>query len=149
MSKLHLLFTRDGLQYQLSDKGKNAGKAFYNEEVSAEHFISGKLDEILAQNPDEILVISAINHFTLMPEGYANHDAGYTLIGYNAPVDKEKEELMLSVNRKFGVQFYYAFPKNFYEKIKSKNITVKLNFYGENFLNSQHSRGGKEINKKL
>jgi DNA gyrase/topoisomerase IV subunit A len=57
------------------------------------------------------------------------------LIGVKA-VNEENEELMLSVNKKFGVQFYYTFSKNFYKKIKSKKLPTKFNFSGEKFLNS-------------
>ena len=57
-----------------------------------------------------------------MPEGFSEHTLGYDLIAYNAPVDRENEELMLSVNKKMGVQFYYTFPKNYYQKIKSLNL---------------------------
>lgn len=84
-----------------------------------------------------------------MPEGFSQHDLGYDLIAYNAPVDKEKEELMLSVNKKFGVQFYYSFPKNFYQLIKDLNIPTQFNFSGEQFLNSITSKNQKEIHINL
>lgn len=150
MEKLNLLFTKDGLQYQIS-RNRNIleeNSFFVNEETPAD-FISEKLVQILEKKYSEIAVNSALNHFTLMPEGFSQHDLGYDLIAYNSPVDKDSEELMLSVNKKFGVQFYYTFPKEFYQKIKSKNVPAKFNFSGEKFLNSISGKGGKEIHINL
>lgn len=150
MEKLNLLFTKDGLQYQIS-RNRNVleeNSYFVNEETN-ENFISEKLDEILGKQYSEISVFSALNHFTLMPEGFAQHDLGYDLIAYNSPVDKDAEELMLSVNKKFGVQFYYTFPKEFYQKIKNQKVPSKFNFSGEKFLNSISSKAGKEIHINL
>ena len=149
--KLNLLFTKDGLQYQLA-KGRNVAeeKSFFLTEESPADIIENALDEVLA-NPQvsEIAVMSALNHFTLMPEGFSEHESGYDLIALNAPVNRESEELMLSVNKKFGVQFYYTLPKDYYNKIKSRNIPATFNFSGEKFLNSISSRGGKEIHINL
>lgn len=150
MEKLNLLFTKDGLQYQIS-RNRNVleeNSFFVNEETPAD-FISQKLDQRLEKKYSEISVQSALNHFTLMPEGFAEHDLGYDLIGYNSPFDRDSEELMLSVNKKFGVQFYYTFPKEFYQKIKNQNVPVKFNFSGEKFLNSLSAKGGKEIHINL
>ena len=97
----------------------------------------------------EISVISAFNHFTLMPEGFSHHDLGYDLIAYNSAVDKESEELMLSINKKFGVQFYYTFPKDFYVKIKSLKKSTNFNFSGEKFLNALNPKSKKEIHINL
>lgn len=151
MNVLHLLFTKDGLIYQIS-KNKNVleEKSYLVNEESPKNFIPQKLEEVLLkQRFDEISVISALNHFTLMPEGFTDHEAGYDLISFNAPVDKENEELMLSVNKKFSVQFYYTFPKDFYRKIKDLSIPVKFNFSGEKFLNSIHHKNKKEIHINL
>ncbi|WP_332454796.1 DUF3822 family protein [Chryseobacterium aquaticum] len=151
MNVLHLLFTKDGLIYQIS-KNKNVleEKSYLVNEESPKNFIPQKLEEVLLkQRFDEISVISALNHFTLMPEGFADHEAGYDLISFNAPVDKENEELMLSVNKKFSVQFYYTFPKDFYRKIKDLSIPVKFNFSGEKFLNSINNKNKKEIHINL
>ncbi len=151
MEKLKLLFTKDGLQYQIS-KNRNILKehSFFKDEESSENLVSEKLDEVLYENKfSEILVISAINHFTVMPEGFQQHDLGYDLIAYNAPVEREQEELMLSINKKFGVQFYYTFPKGFYEKIKANCSSSKFNFSGEKFLNALSAKGGKEIHINL
>lgn len=151
MNVLHLLFTKDGLIYQIS-KNKNVleEKSYLVNEESPENFITQKLEEVLLkQRFDEISVISALNHFTLMPEGFTDHEAGYDLISFNAPVDKENEELMLSVNKKFSVQFYYTFPKDFYRKIKDLSIPVKFNFSGEKFLNSINNKNKKEIHINL
>jgi hypothetical protein len=151
MNVLTLLFTKDGLIYQIS-KNKNVleEKSYLVNEESPANFITDKLEEaLLKQRYDEVSVISALNHFTLMPEGFSEHDAGYDLIAFNAPVDKEKEELMLSVNKKFQVQFYYTFPKDFYSKIKDLSIPVKFNFSGEKFLNSIQNKNNKEIHINL
>lgn len=151
MHKLSLLFTKDGLQYQIS-KNRNVSEeqAFFVNEESSEQFISEKLAEILAKNNyREIAVISALNHFTLMPEGFSEHGLGYGLISFNAPVDEEKEELMLSVNKKFGVQFYYTFPKTDYQQIKNVKLPTNFNFSGEKFLNALNAKNQKEIHINL
>ncbi|MCA6068777.1 DUF3822 family protein [Chryseobacterium sp. RG1] len=151
MNVLNLLFTKDGLISQIAkNKSIVEEKSYFVDEETPENFISQKLDEVLGkQKFDEIQVISALNHFTLMPEGFPEHDAGFDLISFNAPVDKENEELMLSVNKKFKVQFYYTFPKNFYQKIKSLDIPVHFNFSGERFLNSINNKNNKEIHINL
>ena len=151
MEQLKLLFTKDGIQIQISrNKTVSAEKSFFREEDSPLHFLTEKLEEVLAQqNFKEISVISALNHFTLMPEGFSNHVLGFDLIALNAPVDREKEELMLSVNKKFGVQFYYTLPKSFYDQIKSRAIPTKFNFSGEQFLNTISVKNKKEIHINL
>lgn len=151
MNVLNLLFTKDGLISQIAkNKSIVEEKSYFVDEETPENFISQKLDEVLGkQKFDEIQVISALNHFTLMPEGFPEHDTGFDLISFNAPVDKENEELMLSVNKKFKVQFYYTFPKNFYQKIKSLEIPVHFNFSGERFLNSINNKSNKEIHINL
>ncbi|MBU4537201.1 MAG: DUF3822 family protein [Weeksellaceae bacterium] len=151
MHKLSLLFTKDGLQYQIS-KNKNVleEQAFFVSEESSEQFISEKLGEILAEKKfREIAVISALNHFTLMPEGFSEHSLGYDLIAFNAPVDEKNEELMLSVNKKFGVQFYYTFPKTDYQQIKNVKLPTNFNFSGEKFLNAITAKNQKEIHINL
>lgn len=151
MQKLSLLFTKDGLQWHIS-KGKSVLQeaSFFITEETSPNLVEEKLDEILQNNDyQEILVFSALNHFSLTPDTFAEHELGYQLISYNAPVNEENEELMLSVNKKFGVQFYYTFPKNFYKKIKSKKLPTKFNFSGEKFLNSIQVRNSKEIHINL
>ncbi len=151
MSKLNLLFTEDGLTYQISkNKTVLEAQSFHADEETSKDFISKKLDEILSKESiNQINVISALNHFTLMPESFSQHELGYDLIGYNADVNKETEELMLSVNRRFGVQFYYTFPKEYYAKIKALNYPTNFNFSGEKFLNSINEKTGKEIHINL
>ncbi|KPH11128.1 DUF3822 family protein [Chryseobacterium sp. ERMR1:04] len=151
MNVLNLLFTKDGLIYQIAkNKSILEEKSYFVTEETPENFITDQLDNVLIkQRFDEIHVISSLNHFTLMPEGFSEHDAGFELIAYNAPVDKENEELMLSVNKKFKVQFYYTFPKNFYNKIKELAIPVHFNFSGEKFLNSITNKNNKEIHINL
>lgn len=151
MNVLNLLFTKDGLIYQIAkNKSILEEKSYFVTDETPENFITDQLDNVLIkQRFDEIHVISSLNHFTLMPEGFSEHDAGFELIAYNAPVDKENEELMLSVNKKFKVQFYYTFPKNFYNKIKELAIPVHFNFSGEKFLNSITNKNNKEIHINL
>ncbi|KMQ67634.1 hypothetical protein ACM39_12290 [Chryseobacterium sp. FH2] len=151
MNVLNLLFTKDGLIYQIvKNKSVLEEKSYFVDEETPENFITGKLEEVLIkQRFDEVFVISAFNHFTLMPEGFSEHDAGFDLIAFNAPVNEEKEELMLSVNKKFKIQFYYTFPKEFYQKIKELAIPVHFNFSGEKFLNSINNKNNKEIHINL
>ncbi|MCD1118757.1 DUF3822 family protein [Chryseobacterium turcicum] len=151
MSILNLLFTKDGLIYQIiKNKSVLEEKSYFVDEESPKDFIVGKLEDILIkQRYDEVSVVSALNHFTLMPEGFEGHDSGYDLIAFNAPVDKENEELMLSVNKKFKLQFYYTFPREFYQKIKDLSIPIKFNFSGEKFLNSINNKNNKEIHINL
>jgi hypothetical protein len=134
MQKLSLLFTKDGLQWHIS-KGKSVLQeaSFITEETSP-NLVEEKLDEILSKDDyKEINVFSALNHFSLTPDTFAEHELGYQLISYNAPVNEENEELMLSVNKKFGVQFYYTFPKNFYKKINLRNFLQNLIFRERSF----------------
>lgn len=151
MQKLSLLFTKDGLQWQVV-KGKKVQQEashFLSEETPA-HWIEEQLEEVLGQKSfSEINVWSALNHFSLTPDTFTEHDLGYALISYNSPVDKTQEELMLSVNKKYGIQFYYAFPKVFYQKIKALNLPTKFNFSGEKFLNSVVVKKPKEIHINL
>lgn len=69
----------------------------------------------------------------MLPFGFDQHQLGYQLISYNAPVDEANEELMLAVNKKFHVQFYYTMPKELYQKIKSSNIPAVLIFQEKSF----------------
>lgn len=151
MNVLHLLFTKDGLIYQIvKNKSVLEEKSYFSDEESPANFLVDTLDDVLIkQRFDEIHVVSALNSFTLMPEGFDNHDLGYDLIAFNTPVDKEKEELMLSVNKKFKIQFYYTFPKDYYEKIKALSVPVLFNFSGEKFLNSINFKNNKEIHINL
>lgn len=151
MNVLNLLFIKDGLIYQIAkNKSIVEEKSYFVDEDSPENFIADQLDEVLIrQRFDEIYVVSALNHFTMMPEGFSQHETGFELIAFNAPVDKEKEELMLSINEKFKVQFYYTFPKNLYKKIKDLALPVNFNFSGEKFLNSISNKNNKEIHINL
>ncbi len=150
MKKLQLLFTKDGLQYQIS-KGRNVEEenAWFLSEESPDNWMTTKLDEVLSKDYSEIAVISAINHFTLMPADFSMHEMGYDLVAYNAAIQKDNEELMLSVNKKFDVQFYYTFPIDFYQAIKNKNRSTHFNFSGEKFLSQIQPKNKKEIHINL
>ena len=135
MRKLSLLFTKDGLQWQISKSKKVLDvKIYLGDEETPEPLVKEKLDEILA---------------SVVEEGFDQHDLGYDLIAYNADIKKDSEELMLSVNKKFGVQFYYSFPKDYYQKIKQLEVPVHFNFSGENFLNTLTVKNRKEIHVNL
>lgn len=150
MEKLNLLFTRDGLFYQiLRNKSVLSESSFFVNEEMPQASISEKLAEILERKYASVTVLSALNHFSLMPEGFDRHDLGLDLISYNSPVEKEAEELMLSVNKKFKVQFYYTFPRDLYTQIKQTHIPAQFNFSGEKFLNTLTPKGGKEIHINL
>ena len=150
MEKLNLLFTQDGLQYQMV-RGKNVQdeQSYFVKEESPEDFITRKLATVLDRKFSEIQVVSALNRFTLMPEGFSEHELGYDLIAFNSSVNNDEEELMLSVNKKYRLQFYYTFPKAWYHMLKSRELPVKFNFSGEKFLNSITAKGGKEIHINL
>ena len=79
MKKLSLLFTKDGLQWHIS-KGKTVLEEafhFVTEETSP-HLVEEKLDDVLKFDDDkEIEVISALNHFSLTPDTFAEHELGY------------------------------------------------------------------------
>lgn len=151
MNVLHLLFTKDGLIYQIAkNKSIVEEKSYFSDEESPENFILNTLDEVLLkQRFEEVHIVSALNSFTLMPEGFSDHESGFDLIAFNTPVDKDSEELMLSVNRKFKVQFYYTFPKTYYQKIKALSVPVFFNFSGEKFLNAISFKNNKEIHINL
>lgn len=150
MNRLLLLFTQDGLQYQIS-KSRNVldENSFFVNEETPPNFIAEKLDEILKKKYDEISVISALNRFAITPLGFSEHDAGYPLISYNSHIQKENEELMLSINHKYKVQFYYSIPKEFYHKIKHSGKPSHFNFSGEKFLNTLQNKQKKEIHINL
>jgi hypothetical protein len=151
MRKLSLLFTKDGLQWQISKSRKVLEeKIFLKDEDTPKDLVEENLNEVLASEKfSEISVISSINHFSIVEEGFDQHDLGYNLISYNADVKMDSEELMLSVNKKFGIQFYYSFPKDFYQKIKALEIPVHFNFSGEKFLNALNVKNRKEIHVNL
>lgn len=149
MEKLGLLFTQDGLQYQLGTPKKCDEQRYYTAEDTPEQYISEQLGKVLDKPYTSISVISAVSHFSLMPEGFPQHDMGYRLIGYNASVNTDQEELMLAVNKKYGIQFYYTLPREFYQKIKNTGKPANFNFSGERFLNAASPRGGKEIHINL
>lgn len=151
MRKLSLLFTKDGLQYRISkNKSVLEESVFFVSGEAPGDFIEQKLDEIFSQKDfDEISVISALNHFTLMPADFSRHELGFDLISYNSEINREHEELMLAVNKKFGVQFYFSLPKKYYLTIKSLNKPTRFNFSGEQFLNNLTAKNQKEIHINL
>lgn len=142
---------KDGLQWQiLKAKKVIEEKQFFVTEESPAHLIEEALNEVLSRDDfQDITVLSTLNHFTVMPEGFDKHNLGFDLIAYNADIDKENEELMLSINKKFDIQFYYSFPKSFYKMIKSKDLPTYFNFTGEKFLNTINNKHKKEIHINL
>lgn len=150
MRKLFLLFTKDGLQAQIT-KGKSVLEEdiYHKEDEGVVDFVSKKLEILLTKDFSQIEVVSALNQFAMMPAGFMKHDLGFDLIGYNARVNPEGSELMLSVNKKYNVQFYYLFPETFYQQIKAVKKPTKFNFSGEKFLGILNSKGKKEIHIHL
>lgn len=150
MKTLKLLFSKEGLQYQILHKKKvEEEKVYFISEDFPPHRIDEELDKILSSSFSNIDVISTINHFSIVEEGFNNHDIGKDLIAYNADINKDNEELMLSVNKKFGVQFYYSFPIKFYQKIKQLNLPTSFNFSGEKFLNNLKFKNNMSIHIHL
>lgn len=149
--KIKLLFTQDGLLYQISkSRSIQEEKLWLKGKDGGENGDGERLGELLRKEKfSEISVVSSLNHFTLMPEGFSQHELGYELISLNAPIEREKEELMLSVNKKYGVQFYYAFPNAYYHKIKELKVATSFTFSGDRFLNLISEKGGKEIHINL
>ena len=127
MKNLSLLFTKDGLQWQIyeADNVTEEEARFVTDETP-ENFIENELDKILRREAwAEIKVFSAFNHFS------------------------ESEELMKSINQKYGVQFYYSFPKHFYQKIKDLSSVSNFHFSGERFLDSVKVNKDNEIHINL
>lgn len=150
MEKLNLLFAKDTLQYQfLRNRTVLEENIWLQNEESPAGFLLSKLDILFGRPFSNISVISAYNHFAMAPAGFSEHEAGRKMVGLNANTKDAEEELMLSVNQKYGVQFYYTFPKKIYQEIKNKNAESHFNFSGEKFLNSISVRGGKEIHINL
>lgn len=151
MERLKLLFAKDCLQYQIvKNKSVLDENSFFVNQEQQGFSLLEKLEEVLAkQNFKEIEVLSAINHFTIVPDGFSDHDLGYDLLSFNSEVSRQEEELMLSINKKFGIQFYYSLPKNFYHKIKNQDAETSFNFSGEKFLNSINNKHKKEIHINL
>ena len=69
MNVLNLLFTKDGLIYQIvKNKSILEEKSYFVTEETPANLIEEKLDEVLIkQRFDEIQVISALNHLCLSP----------------------------------------------------------------------------------
>lgn len=150
MEKLFILFTRDAQIYQIKrQKAVTEENSYVLNFDDDKNLLAEKLDNLLRRNFVGLEVISAFNQFALAPAGFKDHKYGSDLISLNANVEAGKEEMMLSVNPKFGIQFYYNFPVEIYEKIKGKGIPVNFNFSGEKFLNQLQAKGGKEIHINL
>ena len=151
MKNLSLLFTKDGLQWQINEADNvTEEEARFVTDETPENFIEDELDKILRrENWAEIKVFSAFNHFSLTPEVFTENQLGQQIISYNSDVKTESEELMQSINQKYGVQFYYSFPKHFYQKIKSLAATSHFQFSGERFLDSVKVNKDNEIHINL
>ena len=151
MKNLSLLFTKDGLQWQINEADNvTEEEARFVTDETPKNFIEEELDKILRrENWAEIKVFSAFNHFSLTPEVFAEHQLGQQIISYNSDVRTESEELMKSINQKYGVQFYYSFPKHFYQKIKDLSSVSNFHFSGERFLDSVNVNKDNEIHINL
>ena len=151
MKNLSLLFTKDGLQWQINEADNvTEEEARFVTDETPENFIEDELDKILRrENWAEIKVFSAFNHFSLTPEVFTENQLGQQIISYNSDVKTESEELMQSINQKYGVQFYYSFPKHFYQKIKDLSSVSNFHFSGERFLDSVNINKDNEIHINL
>ena len=151
MKNLSLLFTKDGLQWQINEADNvTEEEARFITDETPENFIEEELDKILRRETwAEIKVFSAFNHFSLTPEVFTENQLGQQIISYNSDVKTESEELMRSINQKYGVQFYYSFPKHFYQKIKDLSSVSNFHFSGERFLDSVNVNKDNEIHINL
>lgn len=151
MRRLLLLFVGEGFYYQIYNGNLfSESQKFLLQEDALPENIEVELEKLLTTaEVEEVAVYSALNRFALTPIGFKQHDVGYDLVGYNASMVKEEEELMLSLNSRFGVQFYYTFPKKFYELIKNKTKKTSFNFTGEKFLNTIQPKNQKEVHINL
>ena len=151
MKNLSLLFTKDGLQWQIYEaENVTEEEARFVTDETPENFIENELDKILRREAwAEIKVFSAFNHFSLTPEVFTENQLGQQIISYNSDVKTESEELMRSINQKYGVQFYYSFPKHFYQKIKDLSSVSNFHFSGERFLDSVNVNKDNEIHINL
>ena len=151
MKNLSLLFTKDGLQWQINEADNvTEEEARFVTDETPKNFIEEELDKILRrENWAEIKVFSAFNHFSLTPEVFTENQLGQQIISYNSDVKTESEELMRSINQKYGVQFYYSFPKHFYQKIKDLSSVSNFHFSGERFLDSVNVNKDNEIHINL
>ena len=149
--KLQLLFTKDGLLCR-EVKGRAAVKS--EQHLNPMHTPPVLIQEALEHSLHQpyftqIEVISAINHFAMMPSTFSMHEKGMELIAYNAAVQPESEELMLSVNMHHGVQYYFTLPKHYYHRIKERNLPTSFHFSGERFLKTIEVRNKPEIHIHL
>ena len=151
MKNLSLLFTKDGLQWQINEADNvTEEEARFVTDETPKNFIEEELDKILRrENWAEIKVFSAFNHFSLTPEVFTENQLGQQIISYNSDVKTESEELMKSINQKYGVQFDYSFPKHFYQKIKDLSSVSNFHFSGERFLDSVNVNKDNEIHINL
>ncbi len=151
MKNLSLLFTKDGLQWQINEADNvTEEEARFVTDETPKNFIEEELDKILRREAwVEIKIFSAFNHFSLTPEVFTENQLGQQIISYNSDVKTESEELMQSINQKYGVQFYYSFPKHFYQKIKDLSSVSNFHFSGERFLDSVNVNKDNEIHINL
>lgn len=150
MKQLRILVSKDYLLYQITNaKSVLEEKELLLDLESKEQSFLQPIENLLKGSFDKIEVYSAFNHFTLMPEGFSQHEMGLDLLSLNASLEKDKEELMLAVNKKHAVQFYYTFPKDLYQVLKQSNQNAKFNFSGEKFLNQISVKKPREVHINL
>lgn len=136
MISLHLLIRKTGFHYLL----KNANKIIKEHEftiheddktTSLELLLQKILDE---ERFDQIEVFSAFSIFGLTPNSILQHEYAKEIIALNSNLNENDNEVMLSINLKHKVQFYFAFAKSLYSLIKKKDYPTRFNFTGETFL---------------
>lgn len=140
MSNLSILFTGKELHWRLGKGRKAVTKSYFldsdSEKAKDDQFLGEEVTRAFQQKGiEKIEMITAYNHFTMVPLGFDYHKLGYQLISYNSQPDENEEELMLAVNKKNQVQFYYTLPHSIYDKLKAISIPKDYTFSGDRFLN--------------
>lgn len=149
MKSLNLLLSQSALHYQIV-KGRSIVKEYdyATTEEQPELPLQSILEDLLKEEYTHIKVYSALNRFSMMPEGFKEHELGHALVNFNA-TPRQGEELMLAVSKKFGLQFYYTFPEALYQKIKSSKARVSFTFSGEKLLSLLSTKGHSEVHINL
>ncbi len=136
MNKLNLLLTKKKIQYVILQKGNVVlDENWSSEEEDSIIDYEKQLLQIINNNPvDEINVISAYNWFGMTPI-IEQHELAKDIVSLNANINENTHELMLNVNNKYNVQFYFAMPNNTYKILKKSNKPTKFLVSGDRFLN--------------
>lgn len=135
MGTLYILLGNKEISYQLYHNRRILAEDTRTDEASG--YLS--LQELpkewdFEKHKGDVVFISAQNHFNLMPESYTQHELAADIIRANAPIVPEREEIMLSINKTYGLQFYYSIPKALYHNLKNRFSSISFNFSGDQLL---------------